>query len=102
MATKKSTPRVAPTRAKAAPPLTPGSRAIAVSDFKARCLRLVDEINATGQEYVITKRGAPVALVTPLRSRRERTLGRWKGLVEEAGDIVAVDWAEEFEALRGP
>ncbi|MFW6388014.1 MAG: type II toxin-antitoxin system Phd/YefM family antitoxin [bacterium] len=34
---------------------------IGASDFKARCLALIDDVNATGSPVVITKRGQPVA-----------------------------------------
>ena len=34
---------------------------IGASDFKARCLALIDDVNATGSSVVITKRGRPVA-----------------------------------------
>lgn len=41
-------------------------RAISASTFKAQCLALLDEVAATGQVLVITKRGKPVARLTPL------------------------------------
>ena len=75
---------------------------ISVSDFKMRCLRLVEEVGASGHEYLITKHGKPMALVTAVPSAPRRpTRGRWKGLVESQGDIVHVDWSGEFEATRG-
>jgi len=40
--------------------------AISASKFKAQCLALLDEVAATGQALVITKRGKPVARLTPL------------------------------------
>lgn len=39
---------------------------IAASEFKARCLRLLDAVAETGVEYVVTKHGRPVAKVVPL------------------------------------
>ncbi len=39
---------------------------IAVSQFKARCLSLVDEVARTGVPYVVTKRGKPMARLVPL------------------------------------
>jgi prevent-host-death family protein len=38
---------------------------ITATQFKARCLRLLDEVARTGQEIVVTKRGEPVARVSP-------------------------------------
>jgi len=39
------------------------TRTISASQFKARCLAMLDEIAATGEEIVVTKRGRPVARV---------------------------------------
>ena len=41
------------------------SKILAASRFKAQCLGLLDEVAATGESLVITKRGRPVALLTP-------------------------------------
>lgn len=38
---------------------------ISASQFKAKCLALLDEVAATGRELVVTKRGKPVARVLP-------------------------------------
>jgi prevent-host-death family protein len=38
---------------------------ITASQFKARCLRLLDEVAKTGETLVITKHGRPVARVVP-------------------------------------
>lgn len=42
------------------------AREIAASKFKAECLALLDHVAATGEEIVVTKRGKPVARVTPV------------------------------------
>lgn len=42
------------------------SEEIPASDFKARCLRLLDLVAESGVEYVVTKHGRPVAKVVPL------------------------------------
>jgi len=41
-------------------------KSIPVSEFKAKCLSLLDEVSATRVALVITKRGMPVARVVPL------------------------------------
>lgn len=38
---------------------------ITATQFKAKCLALLDEVAEGGGEYVITKRGRPVARVVP-------------------------------------
>jgi prevent-host-death family protein len=39
---------------------------IPATQFKARCMRLLDEVAETGEPLVITKRGRPVARLEPL------------------------------------
>lgn len=41
-------------------------RTINASDFKATCLALLDDVEAHGDEIVVTKRGRPVARLVPL------------------------------------
>ena len=43
-----------------------GAKEIAASEFKARCLALLDQVAETRVEYVVTKHGRPVAKVVPL------------------------------------
>jgi prevent-host-death family protein len=40
------------------------ARTVSASQFKARCLAMLDEVAATGEEIVVTKRGRPVARVS--------------------------------------
>jgi prevent-host-death family protein len=42
------------------------ARTISATQFKARCLALLDEVAETGASLVVTKRGQPVARVEPL------------------------------------
>jgi prevent-host-death family protein len=76
------------------------SREIAAGDFKARCLALMDEVRDRGGEYVITKRGAAVAKLVPIRQKRRRLLGSMKGTVTMRGDIIG-PLGEPWEALAG-
>jgi len=39
---------------------------IKASEFKARCLALIDEVAATGQPLTVTKRGRPLARLVPV------------------------------------
>ncbi len=41
-------------------------RTISASEFKARCLAMLDEVAASGEEVIVTKRGRPLARVLPL------------------------------------
>jgi prevent-host-death family protein len=40
-------------------------REITATQFKARCLRLLDEVAETGETLIVTKHGRPVARVEP-------------------------------------
>ena len=44
---------------------TGNTRTITASEFRAKCLQLLDEVAATREEIVITKRGRPVCRLTP-------------------------------------
>lgn len=75
---------------------------IPAGEFKQTCLRLLDEVRETGESYVITKRGKPVAQLAPLPPEaRSDWRGAMRGTGKILGDIVgpAVD-PEEWEALR--
>jgi len=73
---------------------------IGASDFKARCLRILDEVAKKGDSLVITKHGRPIARLTPIREQASPLKGRWKGLGKTKGDIVYLDTSGEWEALR--
>lgn len=40
-------------------------KSVTATEFKARCLSLLDEVRHTGEELLISKRGKPVAKVVP-------------------------------------
>jgi prevent-host-death family protein len=63
---------------------------IAAGEFKAQCLRLMDEVQQTRQEVVITKHGKPVAKLVPVKeASSDSLLGFLKDSVQVTGDIVA-------------
>jgi len=62
---------------------------ISASQFKARCLGLMDQVAASGEVLVITKNGRPVAELHPCSSpRRSSPFGLHPGL-EIHGDVIA-------------
>ena len=75
---------------------------INASDFKARCLAILDRVSATGERVVILKRGRPVAELWPAnRSHSEFPQSELKGTVEVVGDIVGPAVPEEhWESLK--
>lgn len=75
-------------------------RTITASEFRAKCLALMDEVAETGEEIVITKRGVPVARLSPYRKRLASLYGKYKGLIKIHGDldepVLDDDWEEEW------
>lgn len=71
------------------------------SKFKARCLSVMDDVNATGEPVLITKRGTPVAKVVPVASKKQDLFGFMAGEFKIVGDIESsVVPLEEWEVLR--
>ena len=56
------------------------------SAFKARCLSVMDDIQATGEPVVVTKRGKPVVKVVPVESEDD-IFGFMAGKFKIVGDI---------------
>ena len=44
---------------------------MSASDFKARCLALLDRVAETGERIVVTKHGKAVAMLAPLDADRK-------------------------------
>jgi prevent-host-death family protein len=75
------------------------TKAVKASEFKAKCLALLDEVAASGNRLVITKNGKPVADVVPHRMPKRSPFGLWKDSVKITGDIMSpID--VEWEALK--
>lgn len=76
---------------------------MAISEFKARCLAVIERVRRTGEPILITKRGVPVAQVLPPpppKPTGRTTFGCMRGTAEEVGDILAPLPPEDWEALR--
>jgi len=65
------------------------SRRITGSEFKAKCLALMDEVARTGVAIVITKHGKPVAELVPYRPRKPHVRGIFKNELFIDGDIIS-------------
>jgi prevent-host-death family protein len=57
------------------------------SVFKARCLAVMDDIQATGEPVVVTKRGKPVVKVVPAAAEKSDLFGFMVGRMKIIGDI---------------
>ena len=58
------------------------TRTIGAGEFKAKCLKLLDEVAATGEALVVTKRGKPVARIEPVAAKRKWQCGDNIGQIE--------------------
>jgi antitoxin (DNA-binding transcriptional repressor) of toxin-antitoxin stability system len=74
-------------------------RMIKASEFKAKCLKLMDEIKESGDVLVITKKGEPVAELRPPRHKRRSLWGLHAGQIKIHGDIVGPAFDEKDWAL---
>jgi prevent-host-death family protein len=73
-------------------------RVLSASEFKAKCLACLGEIEQTGEPITITRRGRPVAVLGPAK----RAVGKsprdsWARKARITGDIVNVDASALWE-----
>ncbi len=69
-----------------------------ISDFKAKCIRILKSVGRSRDPVVVTLRGKPIAQVMPIGiGQGKRTLGGLKGAIEIRGDIVHSDFADDWE-----
>ncbi len=55
--------------------------------FKARCLAVMDDVQATGEPVIVTKRGKPVVKVIPIKSEKDDIFGFMADKFDIIGDI---------------
>ncbi|HTP32452.1 MAG TPA: type II toxin-antitoxin system prevent-host-death family antitoxin [Candidatus Acidoferrales bacterium] len=78
------------------------TRFVTATEFKAKCLGLMGEIESKGNSITVTRRGRPVAVFGPVRKNRRKTsMGSWAGKAKIAGDIVYHDTSSLFDCLNG-
>jgi prevent-host-death family protein len=77
---------------------------ISISEFKAKCLAVLEQVRKSKQPIRITRHGKPVAEVVPPSSiiARADWIGSMKDSMEILGDIISPASDEnEWEVLRG-
>jgi prevent-host-death family protein len=77
-------------------------RDVPISEFKAKCLGLIEQVHKTRQPLRITRHGRPLAEVVPAGPDRKRKfLGDMIGTAEIVGDITSpiID-LDEIEAYH--
>ena len=72
-----------------------------VSAFKARCLKVMKNVQATGEPVLVTKRGTPVVKVIPADSESSDLFGFMAGEFKIVGDIESpVIPVEKWEVMK--
>ena len=78
-------------------------KTIKASEFKAKCLGIMDEVANTGQEFVISKNGQPMVRLVPYRNKPSSLFGIDKNKIEILGDIIEpldVEWEANLLQAR--
>jgi prevent-host-death family protein len=80
---------------------------VPATEFKAKCLELMDRVAEGRETYVITKHGKPVAKLVPADPPAQKSVfGCMSGQMEVVGDVLKSPWSEEdwkaFEQGRAP
>ena len=77
---------------------------IAVTEFKAKCLKLIDQLNQSRDPIVLTKHGKPVAKLMPIEEQTDplSQFGYMAGSATITGDIesaITEPWASDPDQL---
>jgi prevent-host-death family protein len=70
-------------------------RTVTATEFRARCLKLIDCVEREQTPLLVTKRGRPLVKIMPIPKKRKSLYGYMAGTGEIVGDIVSpvdVDW----------
>ena len=63
-------------------------KTIKASEFKAKCLSLMDDVAQTGEEIVVTKNGKPVSRLVPVQTRPREVYGLHRDMWQLMDDLV--------------
>lgn len=62
---------------------------ISISEFKAKCLGLLQQVSEENEVLIVTKHGKPIAEVRPCPKDLETALQRFRGSVTYSGDLIS-------------
>jgi prevent-host-death family protein len=78
-------------------------RIVSATEFKAKCLALLDQVAEEGGTVTVTKRGRPVATVVRAKQRPFRSSeGILAGKVKIVGNIVNADTSDLWDVVTNP
>jgi prevent-host-death family protein len=76
---------------------------VAISEFKAKCLSLLEQVQKTKKPLLVTRFGKPIAQVAPppAETANMKWFGSMKDSIEILGDIISpANDEDEWEVLR--
>ena len=77
------------------------ARVVSATEFKAKCLAFLDEVELRGGPILVTRRGRPVAVLSPAKGAAWKSLrNSWSRRAEIVGDIVNIDTSGLWEVVR--
>ena len=73
-------------------------KTVLISEFKAKCIQMLKEVQKNGKPLVVTRRGQPIARVEPVTKQgKAPRLGQLKGWIKIKGDIVNTGFEDDWE-----
>ncbi len=63
-------------------------KTIKASEFKARCLGIMNEVAETGEPVIIIKNGKPISKLVPCYPRPESLFGLHRGIIKSHDDLI--------------
>ena len=72
---------------------------IPISLFKAKCLRILQEVHDNKKRVIVTKRGTPLVEIVPTDEEADKTIPL-RDTVLYMGDIISPVAEEDWEALK--
>jgi antitoxin (DNA-binding transcriptional repressor) of toxin-antitoxin stability system len=67
-----------------------------ISEFKAKCIATLRDVEKSGEPVVVTRRGLPIVEIDPVVASEGRRLGAQRGAMRIMGDIVRSEFADEW------
>jgi prevent-host-death family protein len=65
------------------------SKSVPATEFKARCLTLLEEVRATRQPLLVTRHGRPVVEICPYVPKDRQHVNPLKGSILYQGDLLS-------------
>lgn len=77
------------------------SHIVSVTEFKAKCLSLLNEVASEGGTITVTKRGQPLVTVNPAKKKPfKSSRGILRGKVHIPDEILMADMSDLYTCLN--